>query len=237
MILSNELLWLAMLLVNFAIILLVYRFFGRMGLFIWIPIATITANLQVLKTVEIFGLTATLGNIVYATTFLVTDILGENYGRKDAGRAVGIGFLSLISVVVLMQLALLFEPSAEDFAQPHLSAIFEILPRVTLASVAAYALSQYHDVWAYQFWKARFPEPRRIWVRNNLSTLVSQLIDSAVFSFAAFLGVFELSVVLEIAATTYLFKLIVAVADTPLVYLAHRWKARSRINEPYRENV
>ncbi|MFP4375525.1 MAG: queuosine precursor transporter, partial [Spirochaetales bacterium] len=212
-------------------------FAGRMGLFIWIPIATITANLQVLKTVEIFGLTATLGNIVYATTFLVTDILGENYGRKDAGRAVAVGFLSLISVVVLMQLALLFEPSVEDFAQPHLSAIFQILPRVTLASVAAYALSQYHDVWAYQFWKKRFPQPRRIWIRNNLSTLVSQLIDSAIFSFAAFLGVFELSVVIEIAATTYLFKVIVAVADTPLVYLAQRWKARRRVNEPYQENA
>jgi queuosine precursor transporter len=235
--LANEFLWLAMLVVNFAMILLVYRFFGRMGLFIWIPIATITANLQVLKTVEIFGLTATLGNIVYATTFLVTDILGENYGRKDAGRAVAIGFLSLISVVVLMQLALLFEPSSEDFAQPHLSAIFQILPRVTLASVVAYALSQYHDVWAYHFWKVRFPGPRRIWVRNNLSTVVSQLIDSAVFSFAAFLGVFELSVVMEIAATTYLFKVIVAVADTPLVYLARRWKTHRRMHEPYRENV
>ncbi|MFP4551910.1 MAG: queuosine precursor transporter [Spirochaetales bacterium] len=234
---TNEFLWLAMLLVNFAIILLMYRFAGRMGLFIWIPIATITANLQVLKTVEIFGLTATLGNIVYATTFLVTDILGENYGRKDAGRAVAVGFLSLISVVVLMQLALLFEPSVEDFAQPHLSAIFQILPRVTLASVAAYALSQYHDVWAYQFWKKRFPQPRRIWIRNNLSTLVSQLIDSAIFSFAAFLGVFELSIVIEIAATTYLFKVIVAVADTPLVYLAQRWKARRRVNEPYQENA
>ena len=73
----NELLWLLMLVVNFGAILVVYRLFGKIGLFIWVPIAAITANIQVLKTVEIFGLTATLGNIVYATSFLVTDILSE----------------------------------------------------------------------------------------------------------------------------------------------------------------
>ncbi len=227
----NELLWLLMLALNFAAILIVYRVFGRVGLYIWIPIATITANLQVLKTVELFGLTATLGNIVYATTFLVTDILSENYGRKDANRAVGIGFVSLVAVVILMNVALLFEPDASDFAQPHLSAIFAILPRITLASFVAYLISQYHDVWAYHFWRRRFPAERQIWIRNNLSTIVSQLIDSAIFSALAFIGVFPFSVVLEIALTTFLFKVIVAAADTPLVYLARAWKTRNIIPE------
>ena len=81
-----------MLAVNFGAILIVYRLFGKIGLFIWVPIAAITANIQVLKTIEIFGLTATLGNIVYATTFLVTDILSENYGKSDARKAVAFGF-------------------------------------------------------------------------------------------------------------------------------------------------
>lgn len=227
----NELLWLLMLALNFAAILVVYRLFGRVGLFVWIPIATITANLQVLKTIELFGLTATLGNIVYATTFLVTDILSENYGRKDAKRAVGIGFVSLVALVVLMNVALLFEPDASDFAQPHLSAIFTILPRITAASFVAYLVSQYHDVWAYQFWRDRFPGERQIWIRNNLSTIVSQLIDSAIFSALAFVGVFPFTIVLEIALTTFLFKVIVAAADTPLVYLARAWKTRDIIPE------
>ncbi len=228
---QNELLWITMLVANFIAILLVYRFTGRVGLFVWIPIATIVANLQVLKTVEIFGLTATLGNIVYASTFLVTDILGENYGKRDARRAVGFGFVSLISLVILMNLALLFEPDTTDFAQPHLEALFTILPRITGASLFAYLVSQYHDVWAYQFWRNRFPGRRTIWLRNNLSTVVSQLIDSALFSFLAFLGVFELEIVIEIALTTYLFKLIVAVADTPLVYLASAWHSSERVRE------
>jgi uncharacterized integral membrane protein (TIGR00697 family) len=234
---SNELLWIAMLLANFIAILIVYRYFGRIGLFIWIPIATIVANLQVLKTVELFGLTATLGNIVYASSFLVTDILSENYGKRDARRAVSIGFISIFALVGLMNLALLFDPDASDFAQPHLVALFEILPRVTGASLIAYLISQYHDVWAYHFWKSRFPAQRLIWVRNNLSTIVSQLIDSVVFSLLAFLGVFDIAVVLEIAATTYLFKLIVAVADTPLVYLASHWHSREVVRELHEEGV
>ena len=226
----NELLWLGMLAVNFGAILLVYRFFGRIGLYIWVPVAAIVANIQVVKYVELFGLTATLGNIVYASSFLVTDILSENHGRRDANRAVAVGFVSLVAMVVLMNLALLFEPDPADTAQPHLSAIFTLLPRITLASLLAYAISQYHDVWAYHLWKKRLPGRRAIWVRNNLSTLVSQLIDSVVFTLAAFLGQVPGAVLVEIVVTTYLLKVIVAIADTPLVYLASSWKMRGVID-------
>ncbi len=227
----NELLWLFMLAVNFGAILLAYRLFGKIGLFIWVPIAAITANIQVLKTVEIFGLTATLGNIVYATSFLVTDILSENYGKSDARKAVAFGFFSMIVIVGLMNLALLFKPHSSDFADEHLRAIFTILPRITAASLVAYAISQLHDVWAYHFWRSRFPDKRQIWIRNNLSTVVSQLIDTAVFTAGAFIGVFPFSVVLEIALTTYLLKVVVAIADTPMVYIARRWKDRGRVRE------
>ena len=227
----NELLWLLMLLGNFGAILVIYRLFGKVGLFIWVPIAAITANIQVLKTIEIFGLTATLGNIVYATSFLVTDILSENYGKSDARKAVAFGFFSIVAVVGLMNLALLFRPHSSDFAHEHLSAIFTILPRITAASLVAYAISQLHDVWAYQFWRNRFPDKRHIWIRNNLSTVASQLVDTVVFTAGAFIGVFPFSVVVEIALSTYLLKVVVAIADTPLVYIARRWKDRGRVRE------
>jgi len=235
----NELLWVGMLLVNFTAILIIYRFFGKLGLYIWIPIAAIVANIQVVKYVELFGLTATLGNIVYASSFLVTDILSENYGRKQANRAIAIGFVSLISMVVLMNLALLFEPDPADSAQPHLRAIFTLLPRITAASLLAYVVSQYHDVWAYHFWKRRLPGRGRIWIRNNLSTLVSQLIDSIVFTLAAFLGQVPWAILVEIVVTTYLLKVLVAVADTPLVYLASHWHLRGiiRSEEEHQETA
>lgn len=227
----NEVLWFGMLLLNFGFVLLVYRFGGREALLIWVPIAAITANIQVVKAIEVFGLDATLGNVVYATSFLVTDILSENYGKAAARRAVWYGFVSLVALVVLMNLALLFEPSDADFAHEHLAAIFTVLPRVTIASFAAFAVSQLHDIWAYDFWRRVLPGRRRIWVRNNLSTIVSQLFDSIIFTVAAFAGIFEVKVLLEIIVSTYLLKVLVAAADTPLVYLAARWYQSGVVDE------
>jgi uncharacterized integral membrane protein (TIGR00697 family) len=227
----NEMLWLAMLALNFLAILAAYKFAGKTGLYLWIPIATIVANIQVLKTVGLFGMTATLGNVVYATSFLVTDILSENYGRKEATRAVAIGFFSLIAMTVLMNLALWFRPAADDFAQGSLNTIFGFMPRIALASLTAYLLSQYHDVHAFQYWKRCFPAAKFLWLRNNASTMISQLIDTAVFCSIAFVGVFQLSILLQVFLSTYLLKWIVAVADTPFVYIARRMKASEWVNE------
>jgi uncharacterized integral membrane protein (TIGR00697 family) len=219
---QNEILWLAMLLANFFLIILAYRLFGKWGLIMWIPISVIVANIQVIQTVELFGLVATLGNIVYASSFLVTDILSENYGKEEAKKAVWIGFFSLISMTLLMNLALQFIPlEGDEFAgtaHEATNTIFSLMPRIAIASLAAYLLSQRHDVWAYHFWRKRFSKDNQIWLRNNLSTGVSQLIDSSVFVLVAFWGVFENSVLLEIFITTYFLKFIVAAADTPFVY-------------------
>ena len=228
---GNEILWLIMLLLNFAGILAVYRLFGRVGLFAWVPIAVIIANIQVIKTVQLFGLTSSLGNIVYATSFLATDILSENYGKKNAGRAVGIGFLSLVSLTVLMNVALWFEPAVIDFAQDSMETLYSLLPRIALASFVAYGVSQAHDVWAYDLWKRRRPEGRWIWLRNNASTMVSQAIDSVIFVTIAFAGVVPVGDFWQIVATTYVLKWIVAAADTPLVYLAARWHRLGKVRE------
>jgi uncharacterized integral membrane protein (TIGR00697 family) len=228
---GNELLWLIMLAVNFVVILLAYRFFGRIGLYAWVPIAVIIANIQVVKMIQLFGMTSSLGNIVYATSFLATDILSENYGKKDAGRAVGIGFLALASLTIFMNLALLFEPSAIDFAQDSMVTLYSLLPRIALASFIAYGVSQFHDVWAYSRMKKRHPETKWIWVRNNVSTMVSQAIDTLIFVTIAFAGIIPNTEFWQIAISTYILKWIVAAADTPLVYLAARWKRNGLIKE------
>lgn len=219
---QNELLWLAMLLANFLLIIFAYKLFGKWGLIIWIPVSVIVANIQVVQTVNLFGLAATLGNIVYATSFLVTDILSENYGKKEAKKAVWIGFFSLISMTLLMNLALSFKPLEGDqlalITHKATATIFNLMPRIAIASLTAYLLSQRHDVWAFQFWKRRFNKENQLWIRNNLSTMVSQFIDSLVFTLIAFYGVFETNVLIEIFITTYFLKWVVAVADTPFVY-------------------
>ena len=217
---SNELLWILMLALNFACIMGMYVAFGKTGLYAWIAIAAILANVQVLKTVELFGFPATLGNILYAGSFLATDILSELHGKKDARRAIYIGFAAIIATTVFMQFALAFQASPDDFAHEHLSALFTILPRVTLGSIVAYVISQFHDIWAFGVWKRLLPGKQWLWLRNNASTWVSQLIDSLVFTSIAFLGAFPMEVFWGILLTTFAFKVIVAALDTPLLYLA-----------------
>ncbi|QTA38122.1 queuosine precursor transporter [Thermosipho ferrireducens] len=228
---SNEFLWVVLMVVNFVGILIFYRYAGKTGLYVWTAIATITANIQVVKTVQLFGFVATLGNIVYGTTFLVTDILSENYGKKEARKAVYIGFGSLISMTVIMQIAILFKPDASDFAQPALKTIFSIMPRIAIASLTAYWLSQLHDIWAYHLWKNKFPQTKFLWMRNNFSTMVSQFIDSLVFCFIAFWKVYPQNIFWSIFWTTYIFKWIVAAADTPFLYFAKKLHDSGKINE------
>ncbi|HPX28436.1 MAG TPA: queuosine precursor transporter [Sphaerochaeta sp.] len=225
----NELFWFGMLVVNFVFILVAFRLWGKIGLFAWIPVSIIVANIQVTKNVSLFGLEATLGNIVYATSFLATDILGEFFGKKEAYKAVGIGFFSLVAMTVLMQLALIFTPSPSDIVHGSMTAIFSLMPRIALASLVAYLLSNLHDVWAFAYWKEKKPGRKTLWMRNNFSTFISQLIDTVIFTTIAFLGVYPWEVLLQIGISTYLLKWIVAVLDTPCIYLARSWVDRGYI--------
>lgn len=218
---SNEWIWFIFLIVDFSLTLTAIYFFGRRALFVIIAVNIVVCNLQVIKTVEIFGFVATLGNIVYGGIFLATDLLGEVYGKKEARKGVWLGFFAMIFMTVSMQFALWFHPHESDFAHPAMSTIFGFMPRILFASLVAYLLSQHHDVWAFQFWRKRMAG-RHLWLRNNLSTCVSQAVDSLVFVTLAFYGVFEAPVLLSILLTTYFIKIIVALLDTPVVY-AGRW--------------
>lgn len=217
----NELIWIGFALLDLTITLVMYRLFGKTGLFALIVFNLLLCNIQVLKTVELFGLTTTLGNILYAGVFLATDMLGELHGKEEAKKGVMLGFATLILATVYMQIALLYTPAPDDFAQPLLEGIFGFLPRLAVASMAAYLVSQWHDVWAFHFWR-RVTNGRALWLRNNASTLVSQALDSSIFCVLAFWGVFPTPVLMEIMLTTYLFKVIVALLDTPFLYLARR---------------
>lgn len=217
----NNLLWVAFVLVDLSLALLVYRLLGKLGLYAVIVASVITANIQVLKTVQLFGLVATLGNVLYGSIFFSTDILSEIYGKQAARRGVWLGFLGMLSMTLWMQIGLAFVPDLSDFAQDSLSTIFGLMPRVAAGSLIGYLVSQHHDVFAFHFWKDR-TKGRFLWLRNCASTMVSQAVDSLIFCTIALWGVFPGAVWLQILATTYVLKWFVAVADTPFIYLAVR---------------
>jgi len=210
--LFNEILWLIFILFDLSVVLLAFWRWGKTGLYVMIACAGIICNIQVVVTVELFGLVATLGNVVYASIFLATDILSEHFGTREARKGVWIGFFSLVWATIAMQFAINFVPDESDFMLQHVSEIFSFMPRIVLASLVAYLLSQHHDIWAFAFWKKK-TGGKFLWFRNNASTFISQLADSIVFTLVAFLGVFETDVLVQIVATTYVLKLIVAVID------------------------
>lgn len=216
---ENILYWFSFLFVQLILSIVMYRLWGKKGLYILIAASVIVANIQVLKTVELFGLVATLGNVLYASIFFSTDVLSEVYGKKAARQGVWLGFAAMVLTVIWMQIALVFTPDASDFAQEALQTIFGIMPRIAAGSLIAYLLSQHHDVFAFHFWKNK-TNGKHLWLRNCASTVVSQAIDSVVFVSIAFIGVFSWSIWFEILATTYFLKFIVMLVDTPFVYWA-----------------
>jgi hypothetical protein len=186
-------------------------------------VTIIIANIQVLMTVQIFGLVTALGNVTYSSIFLITDILNENHSKKDAQKAVWVGFFVLIATMVIMQITIMFVPYESDIISEHLKEIFKFFPRIVLASLAAYLISQNHDVWFFARLKKRH-EKKYLWLRNNLSTFTSQLLDNLIFTLIAFIGLYSWGDIGQIFLTSLILKLIVAIFDTPYVYLARKIK-------------
>ena len=233
---TNEILLLASVFVIFGFALLGYRLFGKTGLYCISAAATILANIEVLILVNAFGMEQTLGNVLFAVTFLITDILSECEGKKAANLAVWTGILSSLFFLVLSQSWLLYIPAAGDTMAPAIAAVFSNTPRMILASLSVYAVSQFFDVWLYHKWweftDRRFGDKRRfLWLRNNGSTLVSQLINSLLFTLFAFWGEYDGGTIVSIFVSSYLIYVATSLLDTPFVYLARRISDRKKAKE------
>lgn len=225
----NELLLILSLFFLFGAVLIFYRLFGKLGLYVWTVIATISANIEVLILVDAFGLEQTLGNVLFATTFLVTDILSENHSKKEANAAVNIGIATSIVFILISQSWMLYTPSVNDIARPAIETIFSNTPRLMLASLIVYAICQKFDVWAYHKWWAftskRCGDSHRfLWLRNNGSTLISQLLNAVLYTIGAFWGLYDVPVLISIMLSSYIIFIVTSLADTPVIYLARKMK-------------
>ncbi len=219
----NELIFAATVLAFLGSVLLMYKFFGKNGLFVFAVFSTLLGNIAVCKCIDLFGLSTTAGNVLYASTFLVTDILSEKYGKKEARKAVFYCFAVMILWLFGSQLILYFTPNVNDYLNPGLELVFGIAPRVTIASLVGFLCSQNVDVFMYHLiWKKTGENKSKLWLRNNGSTLLSQAVDSVLFVFLAFWGTYPTDVFVSVLVTTYLFKALVALVDTPFVYIARR---------------
>ncbi|MEM4156642.1 MAG: queuosine precursor transporter, partial [Archaeoglobaceae archaeon] len=181
----NEILGFLLLIVCFTGITIAFKLFGKAGLYVWMALAIVIANIQVTKIIEVFGLVTAMGNVIYGSTFLATDILTERFGAKYARKAVLAGFFAMIFATIIMQLTILFEPHESDTISPAMAQVFQFMPSAMVASLTAYIISQLHDIWAFELWKKR-TKGKFLWLRNNASTMVSQFIDNVTFTLLFF---------------------------------------------------
>lgn len=227
----NEILLIISLAASYSLMLVAYKLFGKKGLFVWIPICTILANIEVTVLVNAFGLEQTLGNTLFASSYLATDILSERHGKKAASKAVWAGIFTSLVFIAFSFLWRFYKPSENDWAFPLVSGLFSNTPRMLLASLLGYAVSEILDVKLYHAWwklteKKSGSKDKFLWVRNNGSTLISQFVNIVIFNFGAFLGMegYDLKTLISITGACYLIYVFTSLLDTPFIYLARKMK-------------
>lgn len=206
----------------FSIEIMIEKIFKKEGLYIWISVALITANILVAKNINILGLQATLGNILFASTFLATDILSEKYSTKESRKAINIGIVSVILFTVATQFSLLFKPNELDLVNDNLKNIFAFNLRISISSIAMCYLSNMLDIIVFEKIKKKIPN--KMWIRNNIATIISNCLENYFFTIFAFIGIYDLKTIFAIATTTTILEIMIAICDTPFLYLSKKLK-------------
>jgi len=227
---NQETLWLLTVIYDLGLAILLYRFFGKYGLYTAVVLGIVLGNLQGGKVseLELFGysFTASMGAILYSGIYFATDVLNEKYGREEANRAVLLGFVANIAVMITLLISIQFKPSniAGSALEVHnaISTLAGYSPIFVIGSLTAYLISQTFDVWFFHKIKSYTGESK-LWLRNNLSTITSQLLDTMIYQFTWVLAGMDLKTAFIIAVTKYVFKVVIAGIDTIFIYWVRKW--------------
>ena len=171
---------------------------------------------------------------MYSSIFFATDLLSERYGKQEATRAVMIGFLVSIIFIVMVSLSLFYLPATSPETSPialrmheATATLFNFTPRFVIGSLLAYFISQRFDVWIFHVLKNR-TQGNHLWLRNNVSTVLSQAIDTLIYGLVVWWGIVDLFTAMQLALAKYFFKVIIAIIDTPFIYLARGWDVEQK---------
>lgn len=187
--------------------------------------ALIIANLLGTKITTIFGISVSVGIFAYPISFLCTDIIEEVRGKKITKQFIKSGMIALTMMFAWVALSVYLPPASRYTLNTEYTAVFSNSMRMIIASLVAFTIGQYHDIWAFGFWKKK-TKGKFLWLRNNLSTIFSQFIDTTIFMFIAFYGIspkFDVAFIIQLIIPYWLFKIAFAIIDTPLVYLGVKW--------------
>lgn len=198
-----------------------------LGIFVTVLVC---ANLIGVKITTLLGVSVSVGIFAFPVSFVITDMVEEVFGKQKTKQFVLIGVIALLITFFFAWLGVLLEPSERYAFNEEYKLIFSSSLRMIFASLVAFAIAQYHDIWAFNFWKKK-TGGKHLWLRNNASTITSQLIDSTVFMFLAFYLVspkFDAMFIVSLIIPYWLLKIAFAVIDTPIVYLGVKWLKKEK---------
>ncbi len=229
---NPEFLWAFTVFYDLTITILLFRFFGLKGLFIAVTLGIMLANLQGGKVsdLSLFGqaFTVSMGAIMYSGIYFATDLISEKYGRKEANKAVILGAISNVVIMFTLVLSTYYLPSeiasSSEMVHSAISTLALYSPIFVIGSITAYLISQTFDVWVFHKIKT-LTGNKYLWLRNNLSTLSSQALDTFIYTFVwVIAGELTFLAALSIALTKYIFKFIIAIMDTFFIYMVRNWE-------------
>lgn len=157
---------------------------------------------------------------MFASNFLATDILSEKYLKDYAYKAVIIGLVMNLLFTFFMQIALLYIPSSTDISNESMKILFNLNLRVSLSSSLLYFLSNYLDIYLFNKLKEKYPN--KLWLRNNVSTIISNCLENYLFVTLSFIGIYDINTIISIATTTSIIEIFLAILDTPFLYLSKK---------------
>lgn len=223
----NELILFAEIIIVFSMVVVCKKFFGKFGMIAWVAIATIMANIITAKNAMVFGLSTAIGSVMFASTFLATDILSECYSKEDAKKAVYVGLFADIILIISTQIALRYIPSEFDYAHEAMNTLFSLNLRISIASALMYFIANIADVYLFNKIKEKM-NGKKLWLRNNVSTILCNCLENFGFIILAFAGIYDFNTIISIAVSTSIIELIIALCDTPFLYIARRMKNGKR---------
>jgi uncharacterized integral membrane protein (TIGR00697 family) len=210
-----EIIWIVLSLAVVSVGIGLARKWGPGVLMALVVFCIVCANIFASKVIRMFGFAVPAGVIVYAVSFLVTDTISEFYGRKKAVQTVLVGFLCCLVYFAFVMVVIHWQPAFGPGTDTAFRQTLQLSARITIASIIAYLISQLHDVLAFDFW-GRKTKGKHLWLRNNASTIVSQVLDTLIFVTIAFYGILP---VWPLIGGQLIVKSIVASMDTPFLYI------------------
>jgi uncharacterized integral membrane protein (TIGR00697 family) len=224
-------------LISFAIgvlaMLVMLKFYGQDGLYIYSAAATITANIQVLKlmTMDIMPEEVALGTATFSTIFLCNDIITEHYGKEAARKNIWLCFATQILVSITMVIAIGFKPVEGNQAHNAIYELFMPAPRLLIASLTAFVISQLFNINIFA-WLSKFYKEKLLWLRSNVAQMISELIDNIIFSVLAWVilsptPVSTHALIYTYILGTYILRVIFTIFSTPVIYWSKYFKPRT----------